>query len=181
MPRPKTRSDEEVLDAALTLLRYGRLTFASVAAACGLSAATLVQRFGTKDGLRRAALLRAWDLLDERTRTLAASAPRTPQGAIELLVGLSGQYDDINQYAENLLILREDLRDPALRARGAAWERELVAALEARCGPGSGPLLAAHWQGAVTWWAFSQDGPLEARLREGLERVVELVEGAPRA
>jgi AcrR family transcriptional regulator len=176
MPRPKTRPDEEVLDAALALLRDGRLTFATVAEASGLSGATLVQRFGSKDGLRRRALLRAWDLLDARTRSLAESAPMTPEGAIELLLGLSGQYDAIDQYAENLLILREDLRDPVLRARGAAWELELIAALEARCGAGTGPLLAAHWQGAVTWWAFRPERPLHAELRASLGRLVALLE-----
>ena len=99
----------------------GRLTFATLAEASGLSGATLVQRFGSKDGLRQRALLRAWDHLDARTAELAAQ----PIDAIELLVGLSGQYDEIEQYAENLMILREDLRDPVLRARGAAWEIEL--------------------------------------------------------
>ena len=172
MPRPKTRSDEDVLDGALTLLRAGRLTFATLAETSGLSGATLVQRFGGKDGLRQRALLLAWDRLDARTASLAASAPITPAGAVDLLVGLSGQYDEIDQYAENLLILREDLRDPVLRARGAAWERELVAALDARCGEGIGPLLAAHWQGAVTWWAFRPDRPLDEALRESLERLV---------
>jgi AcrR family transcriptional regulator len=167
MPRPKVKSDEEVLDAALTLLRAGRLTFASVAEASGLSGATLVQRFGSKDGLRRAALLLAWDRLDARTRALAAETPKTPAGAVELLVGLSGGYADFDRYADNLLILREDLRDPVLRARGAAWEAELVAALDARCA-GSGKLLAAHWQGAVTWWAFRPDEPLPDYLRASL-------------
>ena len=44
------------------------LTFAAAAAESGLAASTLVQRFGSKAGLLRAALLRAWDLLDERDR-----------------------------------------------------------------------------------------------------------------
>ena len=175
MPRPKTRSDEDVLDGALTLLRAGRLTFATLAEKSGLSGATLVQRFGGKDGLRQRALLLAWDRLDARTAELAAASPMTAAGAVDLLVGLSGQYEEIDQYAENLLILREDLRDPVLRARGAAWERELIAALDARCGEGIGPLLAAHWQGAVTWWAFRPDRPLDEALRESLERLVALL------
>ena len=171
MPRPKTRSDEAVLDAALALLREGRLTFATLAGASGLSGATLVQRFGSKDGLRQRALLRAWDRLDARTAELAEQ----PIDAVELLVGLSGQYDEIEQYAENLMILREDLRDPVLRARGAAWETEPIAALDARCGDGSGALLAAHWQGAVTWWAFRPHERLDEHLRESLGRLVNLL------
>lgn len=184
MPRPKTRSDEAVLDAALAVARergVDRLTFAAVAEASGLSAATLVQRFGSKPALRQRALLRAWDQLDARTRELAASVPKTPEGAIELLVALSGDYERIDRYAEDLLILREDLRDPVLRARGGQWEQELVAALDACFGddpPGVGHLLAAHWQGAVTWWAFSPDRPLGERLRESLAGLVTLLRPA---
>lgn len=178
MPRPKTQSDEDVLDAALAVVRQhgvDRLTFAATAEATGLSGATLVQRFGTKHALRQRTLLRAWDQLDTRTASLAASAPASPAGAIELLIGLSGAYSDIDRYVEDLLILREDLRDPVLRARGAAWEAELVAALDARCGDGRGELLAAHWQGAVTWWAFRPErGRLDEQLRESLSRLVAL-------
>jgi AcrR family transcriptional regulator len=161
-----------VLDAALTLLREGRLTFASVAAASGLSGATLVQRFGSKEGLRRRALLLAWDRLVERTRDAAARVERTPEGAVSLLVELSGAYADFDRYADNLMILREDLRDPVLRARGAAWEIELIAVLDECCGDDGGALLAAHWQGAVTWWAFRPDDRLPEHLRESLGALV---------
>ena len=80
-----------------------------------------MQRFGSKAGLKRSALMLAWDRLDQRTAALAGRAPRTPRGAIEILVRLSTDYEGIEAYAEGLLLLREDLRDPALRARGAAW------------------------------------------------------------
>src|SRR5262245_16047496 len=117
MPRPKTLPDAEVLDAAHRLMHeHGpeALTFAGLAEACGLSAATLVQRFGSKAGLKQAVLLHAWDGLDAKTARLAASVPKTPAGAVELLVGLSKDYGGIEAYAEGLLVLREDLRDPAL-------------------------------------------------------------------
>ena len=91
-----------------------------------------MQRFGSKAGLKRSALLLAWDRLDQRTAALAAQAPPTPRGAIEILVGLSTDYGGVEAYAEGLLLLREDLRDPALRARGAAWKVALCAALEDR-------------------------------------------------
>ena len=171
MPRPKTRSDEDVLDAALALLRDGRLTFATLAEASGLSGATLVQRFGSKDGLRQRALLRAWDHLDARTAELAAQ----PIDAIELLVGLSGQYDEIEQYAENLMILREDLRDPVLRARGAAWEIELsrrstraAATGRARCSPRTGRARSRGGRSGRTQ-------RLDDHLRESLGRLVKLL------
>src|SRR5690348_16038449 len=125
MPRPKTLSDEEVLKAAHRLIHARGpedLTFARLGRECGLSAATLVQRFASKAGLIQATLLHAWDGLDAKTASLAARVPKTQAGAIALLVGLSRNYGGIEAYANGLLVLREDLRDPALRARGAAWK-----------------------------------------------------------
>ena len=61
MPRPKVRSDREVLDAALRLMHErgpDALTFAALGRVCGLSASTLVQRFETKPLLVRATLYR---------------------------------------------------------------------------------------------------------------------------
>jgi AcrR family transcriptional regulator len=174
-----------VLDAALGLLREGgasALTFAALAARCGLSAPTLVQRFENKAALRRRALLHAWDELDALTRKLDAEAPLTPEGAVELLIGLSEQYGGIDSYGDGLLLLREDVRDPVLRARGAAWERELTAALDSRFdAPGGvGYALAAYWQGALVWWAFRPETPLEEYLRERLTGFVAMLDARPR-
>lgn len=179
MARTKTLSDEELLDAANALLHARGpegVTFAALAKACGLSGSTLVQRFGSKRALVQQALLRAWDQLDRRTAELAGELPRTPAGAVELLTRLSGGYGDIETYADNLLILREDLRDPVLRARGAAWKTELSRALDLCFGdafPGIGLTVATQWQGALLWWSFEPNGPVDAYVRETLERLLE--------
>ncbi|WP_035832218.1 TetR/AcrR family transcriptional regulator [Kaistia adipata] len=180
MARRKTLSDEAVLDAALGLIHQRgpeALTFESLSRACGLSGATLVQRFGSKAALKQAALLRAWDGLDAQTASLVAAVPRTPAGAIALLVGLS-DYGEIEAYAEGLLVLREDLRDPQLRARGAAWQAALVAALDA-CFANTpaaprdiGQLMAAQWQGSLLWWSFDPEGPIGDHVRRELARLV---------
>jgi len=181
MPRPKTRSDADVLGEAYRLIHEqgpDALTFASLARACGLSSSTLVQRFGSKAGLVQGALLHAWDRLDGKTASLAASVAMTPDGAVELLVGLSGDYGGIEAYADGLLVLREDLRDPVLRARGAAWRDVLCAALDRRFAevpaapPGVGLLLAAQWQGSLLWWGFDPQGPVEAFVDASLRRFV---------
>ena len=181
MPRRKTLPDDEVLAAALGLMREAGpdgLTFAGLAAATGLSGATLVQRFGGKAALQRAVLLHAWDSLDRRTATLAETVPRTPAGAIRLLVGLSQDYGDIDRYAEGLLVLREDLKDPVLRARGAAWRDALSVALDGRFAgvPGApqgvGLMLAAQWQGALLWWGFDPREPVERYVEKTLRRFV---------
>lgn len=180
MPRRKTLSDEAVLEAALALIQeHGpeALTFESLSRACGLSGSTLVQRFGAKAALKRAALMHAWDGLDIRTATLSAAVPKSPAGAIALLVGLS-DFGEIEAYAEGLLLLREDLRDPLLRARGARWKAELAAALDA-CFAGTphapadiGLLMAAQWQGLLVWWGFDPQGSVAEHVQHGLVRFV---------
>lgn len=184
MPRPKTQSNERVLETALALMRERGpegLTFAALAERCGLSAATLVQRFGGKSKLKQSTLLHAWDQLDAETTRLAESVPQTPEGAIELLVGLTGQYGEIETYAEGLLLLREDLRDPALRARGAAWRDHLCAALDACLADvpglptGAGLLAATHWQGALLWWGFDPNQAVEAYVEKSLREFLAII------
>jgi len=181
MPRPKILSDSDVLATALRLMHERgpeALTFAALSAASGLSGATLVQRFGTKVALRQATLLHAWDRLDEKTAALVSATPATPAGAVRLLVGLSRDYGGIEAYAEGLLVLREDLRDPALRARGAAWRDVLAAALDgcfagvAAAPKGIGLMLAAQWQGSLLWWGFDPREPVERYVEKRLKRLV---------
>jgi AcrR family transcriptional regulator len=181
MPRSKTLSDQDVLALSHKLIhRRGpeALTFESLARACGLSAATLVQRFKSKAGLKQSTLLYAWDRLDEKTATLAAAVPKTTDGAIKLLTALSGDYGGIEAYAEGLLVLREDLRDPVLRARGAAWKNRLSGALDdcfagvPQAPRGIGLLIASHWQGSLLWWGFDPQGELQDYVADSLSRFI---------
>ena len=167
MARPKSLSDDDLLDRLLaTMRRTGpdRLSFAAAAAGAGLSGPTLVQRFGTRDAMLKAVLRRAWDLLDAKTEQEIARMPRTPAGAVALLVALSGDYDSLQDYSEGLLVLREDMRSSELRARGDRWGAELAEASsralggEAPSRPELGRLMASVWQGALLWWGFSRRG-----------------------
>lgn len=186
MPRPKTLPDSAVLKAAYAIVhRDGpdALTFSTLAQACGLSASTLVQRFKSKAALIRSALSYAWDGLDEKTATVSAKVPKTPNGAVQLLTLLSKDYGEIEAYADALLILREDLRDPALRARGAKWKTVLTRTLEdcfaaeLQAPQGIGLLMAAQWQGSVLWWSFDPKGKVETYVEENLENFVSAVIG----
>ncbi|MFC3325567.1 TetR/AcrR family transcriptional regulator [Mesorhizobium cantuariense] len=181
MTRPKTQSDEQVLETAHRLIHeHGpeALTFERLAKACGLSGATLVQRFKNKAQLKQRTLLHAWDGLDHNTRTLAATVPRTPAGAVALLVSLSQGYGGIESYAEGLLVLREDLRDPVLRARGAAWKAFLCGALATCFAETPNPprdiglLMASHWQGSLLWWSFDPAIEVAAYVEDSLNRFV---------
>jgi AcrR family transcriptional regulator len=187
MPRPKILPDSEVLKAAYALVhRHGpdTLTFATLAQACGLSASTLVQRFKSKADLVRSTLSYAWDGLDEKTAAFSAKVPKTPAGAVQLLTMLSKDYGEIEVYADALLILREDLRDPALRARGAKWKAVLTRALEdcftavPHAPRGIGLLMAAQWQGSVLWWSFDPKGRVEDYVEDNLKSLVSAIVGA---
>jgi AcrR family transcriptional regulator len=180
MPRKRTVSDEALLDAALVIVRESgpeALTFGALASRVELAGSTLVQRFGTKAALLQAALLRAWDALDERTAAGVDTAPLDPDGVVELLVGLTGQYD-AHDFADQLRLLREDLRDPVLRARGEAWLATLTDAVEQRLagatggGAGLGELVVAHWQGTLTVWSFTRDAPAVSYVRTALEALL---------
>ena len=181
MPRKRTISDQDLLDAALVVVRAAgpeALTFAAAASASGLAASTLVQRFGTKAGLLRTALLRAWDLLDDQTAAAAAAAGPGPQGVVDMLVGLSGSYD-AHDFADQLRVLREDLRDPVLRERGQRWLAVLGQQVQRRLEPaapdGIGELVVAHWQGTLTIWGFTRATPLSEAVRSALTDLLDRV------
>lgn len=191
MPRKRTVSDEALLDAALVLVRQlgpEALTFSELGSRVGLAPSTIVQRFKTKPALLRASLLRAWDRLDEDTAVAVRTAPHGPAGVTELLVRLSGQYE-AHDYADQLRLLREDLRDPVLTARGQAWLSTLADAIEARLsdGPrgngqvsGLGPLILAHWQGTLTIWSFTREEPVPDMVRKNLDDLLARLLQKPR-
>ena len=153
-----------------------RLSFGALATATGLAGSTLVQRFGSRAALLRGALGLAWDRLDAATAAADARAPDGADGVVALLVALTGQYDE-HDVADQLLVLREDLRDPVLRARGTAWIATLTAAIDRRLGspPGSGALVVAHWQGTVTVWGFTRRGRLRTVVRRSAVELLDRI------
>ena len=134
---------------------------------CSASAAGL--------GLLQQALLQAWDRLDAETARADAAAGPGPAGVVDLLVDLSGEYTE-DDFADQLLVLREDLRDPVLRARGEAWIDSLAGMIDRRLAgragdpPGPGRLVVAHWQGTLTVWSFTRPGPLSGHRSRRIDR-----------
>jgi AcrR family transcriptional regulator len=182
MPRKRSVADEDLLDAALLVVREAgpdALSFGALAPRAGLAASTIVQRFGTKAALLRAALGRAWDLLDDDTARADATAGPGAAGVVDLLVQLSGQYDEHGDFPDGLRVLAEDLRDPVLRERGRAWIATLEVAIERRLAAtpggaaGLGVLVVAQWQGILTVWAFRRDEPLRTAVRRSLEQLLD--------
>ncbi len=175
MGRIKTISDEVVLDSLLELIMEvgpDGLTFARAGSATGLSPATLVQRYGNKEALLEATLLRAWESLENETEAADAEEPLNPEGAIRILLRLMPPEAAERNATDGLLLLREDVRNPVLRARGAAWGKRLAHALGRRLGGNEqlGWQMASVWMGAQTWWAFTRNGPPEVAIRQALEK-----------
>jgi len=178
MARPRSLPDDVVLERLLqTLSQAGpdNLTFQRAATGVGLSAATLVQRFGSREKMVEAVLLFAWDRLERETVAADAHHPQTPEGAIALLLQLTPEDMTGVGFADGLLLLREDMRSPVLRARGAAWGKALAQALGKRL-TGSreeagrlGWQMASLWQGALVWQGFRQDKAPKDTIRQMLE------------
>lgn len=177
MGRGKTISDEAVLDGLLAVMQAagpGALTFARASQAIGLSAPTLVQRFGTRDAMIEATLLHAWDRLDAATAAADAEAAIDPPGAIALLMRLMPGDAAEHAMTDGLLLLREDLRNPVLRARGSAWGAQLAHALGRRLAADPeragrlGWQMASIWQGSLIWWAFRRETDARAAIESAL-------------
>lgn len=178
MSRGKSISDAQLLERLLAAVREhgpSELSFAKAAEAAGLAAPTLVQRFGTRVGMVEAILLRAWDELDEATAAADAEAPPHPAGAVELLLRLTNSAAADYNVTDGLLLLREDIRNPVLRARGAAWGARLAKGLGRRLSEDAdralelGWQMASLWQGTLIWWAFRRDATPDVTVRETLE------------
>lgn len=177
MSRTRSIPDDVLLGRLLGALRAhgpGDLSFAKASTYAGLSASTLVQRFGDRDAMIESILLRAWDDLDAATAQADAAAGPGPRGATDLLVRLTRHGDEEYDTTDGLLLLREDVRNPVLRMRGAAWCAALVAAIGRRLEGGREAAVLARqavmlWQGAVFWWAFDRNGRLEDAVKMALE------------
>jgi AcrR family transcriptional regulator len=187
MPRPRTISDEAVLDAVLALAhRVGpaRVTFAAAAAEVGLSAASLVQRFGTKRELLLAADKRAVDLWVGALDRSTAASPLAR--VVEGLMLATDPVATPELMANSLAMLQLDLADPEFHAetlRGARAVRErlardLGAALAmGELRPGTdvetlATLVETTYHGAMIGWAIHREGTLADWMRRQVEAVL---------
>ena len=177
MGRAKKVSDAELLDRLLVAIgKEGPgISFAHAAKAAELAPATLVQRFGTREAMVESTLLHAWKQLEEATCNADVQAALDPAGAVDLLVHLTNAGSGETDFSEGLLLLREDFRNPVLRARGAKWGEQLAAALGRRLSqdPSRAAVLgwqmASVWQGALIWWGFTRDGQLQNNVKAVLD------------
>ena len=114
MPRPRTTSDEAILEAAFRVIgRVGpaRLTLALVADEVGLAPATLLQRFGSKRGLLLALAKGAGESVDACFAALREEH-RSPLAALRAgALTMAQMTTSPEQLANNLAFLQMDLSD----------------------------------------------------------------------
>lgn len=167
MPRRKTLSDEAVLDAALgVMVEKGPtdFTLADIGRAAGLAPATLVQRFGSKQEL----VVAAFTLDNDRFGEALNAAPKTRGAAavIALFLILTPAEVDVALFADQLLWLRQDMRDPHMNTLARIRFSRLRAAIAERLPPlamapiDAARLIEAQWHGALNQWGLEPEGRL---------------------
>lgn len=186
MVRPRLHTDEQLLDAADTVLaRVGsaRFTLELAAQEAGVSAPTLVKRFGSKRAVLLASSRRWVDSIDETPHFGAG------EGALDALRRLSvGSYadsDQISNAANHVSSLAMDLGDPELtRLLGLGWERkrrQLAGVVARGIDAGEFPrtlepavvarTLFALLEGTFLAWTVQPHGSLTAILDDEFERL----------
>lgn len=165
MPRTRTVPDATVFAAIQRLLQSGgdkAVSFGAVGKATGLAPPTLVQRYGSLDGMKRAARLAAWEELEHRTAAaIADTADKGPQGLLKAIG------------AVDVLAIAQDLDDPDLAQRAEGWRNGVETALTLRLGGGqkareSAALLFAAWQAHALW---SRAGDPGFRVKDAVKRL----------
>ncbi|HEY5411760.1 MAG TPA: TetR/AcrR family transcriptional regulator [Caulobacteraceae bacterium] len=175
MPRTKGVSDEAVLDAAIrVMLRTGPggFTLAEAGREAGVSAATLLQRFGDKQTLVVRALARDVDGFIARL----GEAPQAPsrEAVLDLFWLVTPDTDDPQAFVDQRPWLREDFLRPELNQLSRQMFTALRAAVAQRLPPLPFPaetaarLLEAQWQGAMNQWGFFQEGRLPDYVAQSL-------------
>jgi AcrR family transcriptional regulator len=167
MPRARTVPDDAVLAAAARVVRRSGpagFTLAAVGEEAGLSAATLVQRYGSKRALLLAVAETGLDAIGSAFAT---------GDVVDGFVALAGGVTTPEAMANSLAFLHLDLVDDEFRAI-AQRHWDAVRAEVARI-TGDEELarrLLVTYNGSLITWAVERDGALADRLREDLSSVI---------
>jgi AcrR family transcriptional regulator len=187
-PRPRQASNEDILRAAfraIARLGPGRLTLADVAAEAGLSAAAVVQRFGSKRALLLAA---AADAAGGGAYIFPAlrEQHRSPLAALMALADCMEIMGTTPvEIANNLAFLHIDLIDPDFHRHALAGSRGTHAGIRAliRDAIAAGELtrtnpdrlasaVQATINGSLLNWAVHREGRLSDWIRRDLRTVL---------
>lgn len=190
MARPVETSDEELLAAAERILLTegpASFTLAKAARRAGVSAATLVKRFGSKEALFLRLSHRWVDGLDEQLRE-CAEGQSSPVAKLRA-VALHSYYDLDNPStaSKQLAALAVDLQNDTMRELlHVGWgrvrkhlERHARDAIRAGELDGCPPprqlarIIQSAMEGGALVWSVHAEGSLVRRLRTDLDAVLD--------
>jgi AcrR family transcriptional regulator len=188
-PRPRTVADEQIIEAAVKVIGRvgpGNLTLADVGREAGLSAATLVQRFGSKRGLLLAMATSAAESMDACFDMVRAAHPSPLSALVAAATDITRYFDTPEEVANHLAFLQMDLSDPdfhrlmviSSRKTLEGYRRLLREAVEA------GELVECDTQrlaraitavcgGSLISWAALRQGTAAAWVRTDVDTVLE--------
>src|SRR6185437_9900608 len=188
-PRPRKVTDQQLFAAAHALMsKVGprELTLAAIAKEAGVTAAVLVQRFGSKRSLLLALFEEAANGASEFMAALAKQHASPLAALLAYADCMAGMAASPAALARNLAYLQIDLTDPDFRrhlvkqagATRAALRRLVQAAVEAgelarNVQPSQlARTIEATLSGSMLTWAFYQRGTAAKWIRADLNAVL---------
>ena len=188
-PRPRTIADAQIIEAAAKVIGRvgpGNLTLADVGREAGLSAATLVQRFGSKRGLLLAMATSAAESMDACFDMVRAAHASPLAALVAAATDITRYFDTPEEVANHLSFLQMDLSDPdfhrlmviSSRKTLEGYRRLLREAVDA------GELVECDTQrlaraitavcgGSLIQWAVFKQGAAVAWVRQDVDAVLE--------
>jgi AcrR family transcriptional regulator len=188
-PRPRTKDDATILDAAGRIIsRMGpaKFTLADVAREVGLSAATLVQRFGSKRGLMLALAGSARDAVEACFAAVRTANPSPLNALVAAATEMTKYVQSPEEMANHLAFLQTDLSDPDFYSvmlensirieagyRGLLDEAVAAGELEPCDTARLARAVGAMSGGSLIGWAVYRHGTAEAWVRADLATLLD--------
>ena len=187
-PRPRTIADEQIIQAAAKVIgRVGpaNLTLADVGKEAGLSAATLVQRFGSKRGLLLAMATSAAESMDACFDMVRAAHPSPLAALVAAATDITRYFETPEEVANHLSFLQMDLSDPDFHRLMVISSKKTLEGYRRllRDAVDAGELVECDTQrlarainaicgGSLIQWAVFKQGTAVAWVREDVDTVL---------
>ena len=188
-PRPRTVSDEDLINATMRVMsRLGpvKLTLAEVAKEAGVTAATLVQRFGSKRAMMLKISADAAGSADACFAMVRAAHPRSPLAAIyAAATAMTEHMGTPEELANSLAFLQIDISDPDFHVHTLEMSKKHVAGYRAllKDAIAAGELephdtlrmaraINAIAGGSLIAWAIFREGTAERWVRRDVETLL---------
>jgi AcrR family transcriptional regulator len=187
--RPRTVSDEDLISATIKVMsRLGpvKMTLAAVAQEAGVTAATLVQRFGSKRGLMLKIAGDAAEFGDACFGMVRAAHPESPLAAlIAAVTGMAQMANTPEELSNSLAFLQIDISDPDFYVHTLAMAKKTVAGYRAllKDAIAAGELkphdtlrmaraINAIAGGSLISWAVFREGTAEKWVKRDVETLI---------